>query len=215
VTTPELYLPSKRYEADAPAQLANDRALEIWARQIAQALVPPGTMVGYGGDTAPNGWLLADGAAVSRTTYAELFAVYGTKYGAGDGSTTFNLPNVKGRVLVGRDGAQTEFDVLGETGGVKTHALVIGEMPSHGHSAGNHSHGNDAHGHTANYYTEGADDYLGHRVSGRTLIGGNSSGHGGTSINIHNSGTIIPNEGGGGAHQNLQPYLVANVIIKT
>ena len=68
----------------------------------------------------PPGFLLADGSAVSRTAYAELFARIGTTYGAGDGSTTFNLPNRKGRVGIGRDTGQTEFDTLGETGGAKT-----------------------------------------------------------------------------------------------
>jgi microcystin-dependent protein len=82
---------------------------------------PAGTITIFGGDTAPTNWLFCDGAAVSRALYASLFAAIGTKYGAGDGSTTFNLPNLKGRVPVGRDAAQTEFDILGETGGTKTH----------------------------------------------------------------------------------------------
>jgi microcystin-dependent protein len=59
-------------------------------------LLPAGTMVMYGGAAAPGGWLLADGSAVSRTTYATLFAAIGTTYGAGDGVTTFNLPDFRG-----------------------------------------------------------------------------------------------------------------------
>ena len=55
--------------------------------------LPIGTQVAYGGITPPSGWLICDGSAISRTTYADLFAVIGTSYGAGDGSTTFNLPN--------------------------------------------------------------------------------------------------------------------------
>ena len=61
--------------------------------------VPPGVMVAFAGQTIPDGWLICNGAAVSRTTYANLFAAIGTTYGAGDGSTTFNLPNPDGRVL--------------------------------------------------------------------------------------------------------------------
>lgn len=103
-----------------------DVAGDIYAKD--GVVDPVGSIVLYGGDTAPQGWAIADGAAVSRLTYADLFAKYGTKYGAGDGSTTFNLPNLKGRVPVGRDAGQTEFDTLGETGGNKTHAHNEGNL---------------------------------------------------------------------------------------
>lgn len=82
---------------------------------------PIGRIEAFGGSTAPAGWLMCNGAAVSRTLYPRLFAVYGTTYGAGNGSTTFTLPNASGRVLVGRDASQIEFNQLGETGGAKTH----------------------------------------------------------------------------------------------
>ena len=78
-----------------------------------------GAIVAYAGAIPPTGWLIADGSAVSRTTFSALFAVIGTTYGVGDGSTTFNLPDLKGRVAVGRDSGQTEFDTLGEKGGHK------------------------------------------------------------------------------------------------
>lgn len=65
--------------------------------------VPIGTQVAFGGTTAPTGWLLCYGQAVSRTTYALLFAVIGTAYGAGDSSTTFNLPDKRGRASIGKD----------------------------------------------------------------------------------------------------------------
>lgn len=67
-------------------------------------------------DTAPSGWLICDGSAVSRTTYADLFAVIGTTYGAGDSSTTFNIPNFKGNTPVGKADSG-EFDTLGNTYG--------------------------------------------------------------------------------------------------
>lgn len=67
---------------------------------IVYADAPVGAIIPYGGSTAPAGWLLCNGAAVSRTTYSDLFAVIGTKYGAGDGTTTFNLPDAEaGAVL--------------------------------------------------------------------------------------------------------------------
>lgn len=64
-------------------------------------LIPAGSMIGWAGATAPTGWLTCDGSAISRTTYAALFAVCGTTFGAGDGTTTFNIPNLKNRALYG------------------------------------------------------------------------------------------------------------------
>jgi microcystin-dependent protein len=87
------------------------------------------------------------GQAVSRTTYSGLFALLGTSYGAGDGTTTFNIPDYRGRTLVGHDASQPEFDVLGETGGAKTHTLTTAQMPSHTHVQNAHNHTQDAHGH--------------------------------------------------------------------
>ena len=86
----------------------------------------------------PDGWLLADGSAVSRTTYAELFAVYGTTYGAGDGSTTFNLPDYSGYVLAGvdADGSTLTGATLGADLGSETHTLTEAELPAHTHSDG-------------------------------------------------------------------------------
>lgn len=65
--------------------------------------MPPGAVIPYAGKSAPYGWLICDGSAVSRTTYADLFEVIGTTFGSGDGSTTFNLPDLRGRVAVGVD----------------------------------------------------------------------------------------------------------------
>lgn len=121
---------------------------------------PVGAVMDYTGATAPSGWFLANGSTASRTTYADLFALIGTIYGAGDGSTTFHLPDYRGRVLAGSDdmgsGAALRLtgttmsgngQALGETGGTQTHALGTGELPSHSHSvninstsAGSHNH---------------------------------------------------------------------------
>lgn len=156
-----------------------------------QSDIPTGSIIPTALSTAPSGWLICDGSAVSRTTYANLFGVIGTTYGAGDGSTTFNLPDLRGRVVVGRDATQTEFDVLGEAGGAKTHTLTTAEMPSH-----QHSWSTDAQG------------------------GGLATGWAGVSsavrVNTWNY-TLNPSTGatgGGGAHNNLQPYRVLNYIIK-
>ena len=92
--------------------------------------VPTGTILDFGGTTAPAGYLLCDGAAVSRTTYATLFAAIATNYGVGDGSTTFNVPNAKDRFRVGAGTTYTP----GNTGGEAAHALSAAEMPSHTHT---------------------------------------------------------------------------------
>src|SRR5262245_7755956 len=116
---------------------------------------PPGVIQTYAGSTAPTGWLLCDGAAVSRTTFAVLFAICGTTYGAGDGSTTFNLPNLKGRMPVGIDAAQPEFDVRGETGGAKILQNHVHDMAAHTHGMQSHTH-TIAHGHTGSSFTGNA-----------------------------------------------------------
>ena len=141
----------------------------------------------WGTTTAPTGWLLCDGAAVSRTTYADLFAVLSTTFGVGDGSTTFNVPDLKGKVAVGYDSGQTEFDAMAETGGAKTHTLVIGEIPAHNHNL------------TTNRSTSTST------ATYPNMLGGTPYD---VSANTNNAG-------GGGAHNNLQPYIVLTYIIKT
>lgn len=136
--------------------------------------------------TAPIGWLACDGSAVSRTVYADLFAAIGTQYGAGDGTTTFNIPNLKGRVPVGLDTAQTEFNAIGKSGGEKTHTLTIPEIPNHSHSYSFYAASS----------TRGLSPYDG---SWNNVLGNYTSG----------------STGGGGAHNNLQPYLTVNKIIYT
>lgn len=148
--------------------------------------LPIGTILPFSGSTIPNNYLLADGSAVSRTTYSELFAIIGTTYGTGDGSTTFNLPNLKGRIPVGLDSNDTDFDILGEKGGEKTHTLTINEMPSHSHKL-------PIAGSTGDYQYLIAD-YV--NDLNRVLLG--------------ETGTA----GGGQAHNILQPYIVQNYIIK-
>jgi microcystin-dependent protein len=144
----------------------------------------PGVIKPYAGVSVPTGTLLCDGSAVSRTTYAALFAVIGTVWGAGDGSTTFNLPSLKGRVLAGRDSAQTEFSALAQTGGEKTHTLTIAEMPAHTHKVPDLDRFSTHASSGTEYSTSGAETFE-------------------QSVSM----------GGGGAHNNLQPYAVVNYII--
>ena len=88
--------------------------------EIGGESLPIGSMIPYGSqNNIPSNWKICDGSAISRETYAELFNIIGTSYGAGDGSTTFNLPDKRGRVSVGLDSNQTEFDTIGKKSGSK------------------------------------------------------------------------------------------------
>lgn len=155
-----------------------------------------------GGDTIPIGsvmpfaevdntsalmsdWLLCDGRAVSRTTYSELFNLIGTTYGAGDGNTTFNLPDVKGRVIVGQDEADDSFKTLGAKIGEKEVTLTIAQMPRHNHDLA--------------FYT-GSN-------------GGFQSATGVAPTTTVNRTTS--SSGNGQAHNNIQPSLVLKYYIKT
>lgn len=166
----------------------------------ASAVYQPGMIMSFGGTSAPSGWLMCDGSAVSRTAYADLFAAIGTAFGPGDLLTTFNLPDLRGRVPVGV-GQQLGGSAftLAEAGGEESHTLTSGEMPSHGHS-------DIGHAHTVNYLATGLALEPGELpVAIPTPI---PSLTGSANANITSTG-------GGGAHNNIQPYLALNAIIKS
>lgn len=161
----------------------------------AAGAIPTGLLAMYGGGSAPTGWLLCDGSAVSRTTYADLFSVCGTTFGAGDGSTTFNLPDMRATFPVG---AQSGGDYdLGDTGGAETHTLTESEIPSHTHGA---------------QWYNGTKD-AGSPV-GASLVTQNTSNATNPPDTAMHANTIT-SAGGGGAHENRPPFLAVSFIIKT
>jgi microcystin-dependent protein len=104
--------------------------LGVWAGN--SIILPPGAIQMYGAASAPSGWLLCDGSAVSRTTYAALFAIISTTYGIGNGSTTFNLPDLRQRFPLGKAASGTG-STLGGTGGNIDHTHTV---PAHYHGMG-------------------------------------------------------------------------------
>lgn len=157
----------------------------------------------------PAGWLECNGQAVSRSVYADLFNVLGTRYGGGDGSTSFNLPNISTRAIHGLSSTDTQFNVVGQTGGSKTHTMTVAQMPPHNHtmnSAGNHSHN------ISNRYIRDVGS------------GGNIAGNGGgsvwrnlSSVPMSSSGShthSINSRGGGNAMPILDPYITMPFIMR-
>jgi microcystin-dependent protein len=177
------------------------RGLALDANALANAItagnggsLPAGAVIQWAGSAAPTGFLLCDGSAVSRETYLDLFTAISTTFGIGDGSTTFNLPDLRARVPMGVNAVTLPNGVNGSystralaaTGGAETHTLSTGEMPNHAHSSTE-----------LVYETPGVGTLaiplgLGFDVGGAT-----------------------DDLGGGGAHANVQPFLVLHYIVKT
>ncbi len=157
------------------------------AFDIVSGGIPTGTVQDFAGASAPTGFLLCDGSAVSRSTFSTLFALIGTTYGSGNGSTTFNVPNCSGKVTVGKDPSDPTFDNLNDTGGEKTHVLTVPEVPALTLSIPLYSPNS----------------------GGSSGVPQNTPGPADTTSSTYTT------SGGGGAHNNLQPFIVFNKIIKT
>lgn len=224
-----------------------------WVGGTVVSLLPAGSMQMYAGavtqsasagvvtTTAPSGWLLSNGNAVSRTTYSALFTAIGTTYGTGDGSTTFNLPMMAGRLPMGSgtgvglnssgtgvtSGTAMTARALGAWFGEETHLLTTAELASHTHAntVGSSSGGSNQ---ITGYMNQNAAH--GHQQASRQgtyggqygLVDSANSGSSGqpytSTVNTdhyHSVGINNVPEGGGGRHAIIPPVLVMNFIIKT
>jgi len=165
----------------------------LWVYLTEEAV--PAYLIGeikvFAGESIPDGWLLCEGQAAHRVTYAALFAATGTYYGAGDGSTTFNLPDMRGAVIVGTGhGGGYKTQPLGTSLGEAEHVLIEDEMPTHNHPP----------------------------LTGNSFIvalasGGTANTQAGTTQRRGDATT--GNAGGNQPHNNMQPYVAMNVAIYT
>lgn len=178
---------------------------------------PAGSINDFAGTTAPTGWFLCYGQAISRTIYSDLFNVIGTIYGPGDGTSTFNIPDCRGRISAGKDNmggvssdrltnqpGGLDGDTLGATGGAERHTLTVAELANHAHGVYDPGH---AHGMPGFYNGAGGAGRNPLSPGSGTFFGSPTTHGSGTGIGIYG-------EGGGGSHNNIQPTIIFNKIIK-
>lgn len=189
-------------KADGKLYSKDDAGTETALGGSSSGAVPSGSVTAYAGSSAPSGWLLCYGQAISRTTYATLFAAIGTAYGTGDGSTTFNIPDLRGRAPFGKDdmggtaanrltaaGAGITGTTLGASGGAETVTLTVAQLAAHSHSASTNALA------------------MGSAGSGAPSMQNQDTSPATASVSIGSTGSDS-------AHQNTPPALVLNYIIK-
>jgi len=182
-------------DLDEPADIPLDLKEAVDRIDGVMAIVPTGAILATAGTTSPTGFLPCDGGAVPLgTALSDMLIAAGNPFGV-SGSQA-KTPDLRGRTPFGRDVGQAEFNTLGETGGEKTHQLLIGELPTHSHPSPSGVQG----------YVTGAANAAG-APSGAGDRAGPTAG---TPV-FNNTGNI----GNGTAHQNLPPYMALNWIIKT
>ena len=187
--------------------------------------VAVGAIMEYGGSTAPTGWIFALGQNVNRATYPALFTVYGTTFGAGDGISTFGVPDEQGRVVAGRSSGTSRLTTtyfgassgqndtgVGSIGGAESQALTAAQLATHAHVVTDPGH----------LHISSSTTAFAGTTTGGAASGGGFTAIAGPSIAIHaltttssTTGITVANAGSGEAHNNVQPTIVMNKIIFT
>lgn len=214
-----LDFPSNPVEGQVYGNFYWDSTMSAWrATGTVSAVTPPGIVSQYMGSTAPSGYLLCNGQSVTTAAYSALFAVIGYTYG-GSGAN-FNLPNMQGRIPVGAGSitdpnSNSQTFTLAGTGGELSHKLTTAELASHTHIQNAHTHIQDPHTHTLT----NTKLYVNNSALNEPVGGAGSTAYqwtsGATTATNQNTTATNQNTGGDGYHNNLQPYIVVNYIIKT
>lgn len=207
---------------------------------VALGSMPIGVMLDFGGGSPPPGWLYCDGAEILRADYPDLFTVIGEIFGAGDGLTTFKVPDLRGRVTAGRDGmgpaanagrvttagSGISGDIMGAAGGLQDHILLVNELPAHDHdgetsNAGKHTHL------LANVETPAT---AAPALASSSYITQSNDSSGNNSYKLNGTATAptlgltseaaehlhtIPLQGDDDPHNNMQPTMMVSKIIYT
>lgn len=186
--------------------MSNSNQLNEILKYLAQFHPMAGTIEMYAGQEAPAGWLICDGSAISRTTYSKLFEVIGQTYGAGDGNTTFNLPDMRGRTPIGvGTGTATgaTAHTLGQKAGAETHTLTEAQLPSVTGSFGIRRWTTGSLVLTAS----GKMSYTTYSASNNTCAAYGTAQSTGDKVTM--------SFGSGQSHNNMQPYIAITYIIST
>lgn len=172
-------------EIDAAVD-AFTQLVEQLAQECTGVNLPIGTVIPFAGASVPSGYLLCDGAAIDRTAYAALFSVIGEEFGAGNGTTTFNLPDIRGRTVIGvGQGTGLSLRGMGDFGGGEVVNLLIGQIPAHTHGI--------------------------KRATG--AAGGNFHATMNNGVTVTDTADVTESAGGNASHNNMQPYFALNYII--
>lgn len=194
---------------------------------------PVGSLSAYAGagDPADSRWVVADGRTISRTTYSVLFDLIGTTYGAGDSTSTFALPDLRGRVVTAADtgivtgsaGRLTTNNVRGQSGGVDKVTLATSQIPAHGHPVTDPGHVHSVYDPAHTHHSPG-DGFITPTGVTETAQSGTGTSYGvhasasgaqtGVQVESATTGVSVQQTGGGASHPNVQPHLTLSYIIR-
>jgi len=223
-SAPSVELPSNALILGTPYVATYNNTDGVWYLHgfTSPYSIPLGAGMDFWGTTAPNScFAFPSGQAISRTTYATLYAIFGTTYGSGDGSTTFNLPDKTGRVSAMKEASATRLtgsyfggtsSNLGAVGGDEKHFLNTGELPAHTHSgttggrSTSHVHSGAVIGSSLTRFVAGGSDW--------SVVAGFQFGNTNAETTDHTHSFTTSSVGFDNAHANVQPTIVCNYIIR-